>query len=109
MLAERSDPFGDADSWSAWRWNTTWPALEPSAPRGGRTELHGRAAETLAGRFPPAAGHNLPRALASAFAVEAITLSSCGVLLRLRLVNTDKTIGAFDRGVQTMARSLAVP
>lgn len=50
-----------------------------------------------------------PRALASAVAVEAITLSSCTVLSVLRLVNTERIIGALDPGDQTIARSLAVP
>ncbi|WDV56583.1 DUF402 domain-containing protein [Streptomyces coeruleorubidus] len=31
MLEERSGPFADADSWSAWRWNPAWPI--PSLPR----------------------------------------------------------------------------
>lgn len=50
-----------------------------------------------------------PRALASAVAAEAITLSSCAVLSVLRLVNTERIIGALDPGDQTIARSLAVP
>ncbi|WP_240496646.1 DUF402 domain-containing protein [Streptomyces torulosus] len=31
MLEERSGPFADAASWSAWRWNPAWPI--PSLPR----------------------------------------------------------------------------
>ncbi|MGW0477259.1 hypothetical protein [Streptomyces coeruleorubidus] len=31
MLEERSGPFANASSWSAWRWNPAWPI--PSLPR----------------------------------------------------------------------------
>ncbi|MET9119019.1 DUF402 domain-containing protein [Streptomyces longwoodensis] len=34
MLAERSGPFADADSWTAWRWNPVWPAPQlPHTPK----------------------------------------------------------------------------
>ncbi|MGW1269718.1 DUF402 domain-containing protein [Streptomyces sp. NPDC002491] len=33
MLEERSGPFADTASWSAWRWNPAWPA--PTLPRPG--------------------------------------------------------------------------
>ncbi|WP_461705091.1 hypothetical protein [Streptomyces lavendulocolor] len=31
MLTDRSGPFADAASWTAWRWNPAWPA--PRLPR----------------------------------------------------------------------------
>ena len=33
MIEERSGPFADTASWSAWRWNPAWPA--PTLPRPG--------------------------------------------------------------------------